>query len=159
MSEHPPPPTPSNAHLGRRLGARILDGAILFIPVVVVGSVIGSGYRIGDGNTGGRQFLATLAGLLITFGYFVVMEAERGGTLGKRALHLTVEQVDSPGTRITAAQAAKRNAFQLLSAVPTVLGGLLSLAAAIGIATTANKSPLGQGFHDRWAGARVRYEP
>jgi uncharacterized RDD family membrane protein YckC len=159
MSDYPPPPTSSSAHLGRRLGARIVDGAILFIPVALVTSVIGDGYAIGDGNTGGRQFVATLVGLLMTFAYFVVMEADRGATLGKSALHLMVEPVDRPGTNLPMAQAAKRNAFLLLSAVPTVIGGLLSLGAAIGIAVTASNSPLGQGFHDRWAGARVRYEP
>jgi uncharacterized RDD family membrane protein YckC len=158
-NENPNPSMPATPSLGRRLGARLVDAAVLFIPVAVLGSAIGDGFQVGDGNTGGRQFVATLVGLLVTFAYFVAMESERGGTLGKSALGLRVEQADAPGARLTPTQAAKRNAFELLSIVPTALGGLLSLAAAVGIAVTVGRDPEGRGFHDRWAGARVVARP
>jgi uncharacterized RDD family membrane protein YckC len=139
-------------HLGRRFAARLLDGLILLIPVVIVTAIVGGGFNIGTQNDTGREALATLVGLLITFGYFVLCESEAGGTLGKSALGL---EVTGPDGHPTVVQAMKRNAFILLSAIPGTIGGLLSLAVAITIAVTISRSPIGQGLHDRWAGLRV----
>ena len=153
MSDHPPPPMPSK-HVGRRFAGRVLDGLILAIPVLVVTAVIGDGFKIGTENSTGREFLATLVGLLITFGYFVLSESSRGATLGKSALGLTVV---GPGGRPTIPEAMKRNGFVLLSAIPGTIGGLVSFAVAIAIGVSIGRSPEGSGFHDRWAGLRVEH--
>lgn len=150
MSDYPPPPV--KAGLGRRLLARIIDGFVLFIPLLVVTAPIAGGYRIGSENVGQRRFVAGVVGVALSYGYYVILEARRGGTLGKRAMGI---EVRSPGGLPTYEQAAKRNAFMLLSAVPAAIGGLLSLGAAIAIAVTIGNDPNGQGLHDRWAGVFV----
>lgn len=77
MTDHPPPPMPSR-NLGRRFGARVLDALVLLIPVVLVTSIIGGGFNIGTENSTGREFVATLVGLLVTFAYFVLCEHRAG---------------------------------------------------------------------------------
>jgi uncharacterized RDD family membrane protein YckC len=72
-----------------------------------------------------------------------------GATLGKFALGLRV--VGTGGGRPTLRQAALREAFTVLGAVPFI-GALLALGAWLGIAWTIRKSPTGQGPHDQLAG-------
>jgi uncharacterized RDD family membrane protein YckC len=155
MTDHPPPPMPSR-NLGRRVGARVLDALVLLIPVVLVTSIIGGGFNIGTENSTGREFVATLVGLLVTFAYFVLCEHRAGATLGKSALGLTVT---GPEGRPTLVQAMKRNAFVLLSVIPGTIGGLVSFVVAITLAVSIGRGPDGRGVHDRWAGLRVERRP
>ena len=154
MTDHPPPPMPSRSNLGRRFGARVLDALLLLIPVVVITSIIGGGFNIGTENSTGREFVATLVGLLVTFGYFVLCEHTRRATFGKSALGLSV---NATGGAPTVLQAMKRNAFMLLSVVPGTIGGLLTFAVAIALAVSIGRSPDGRGLHDRWADLRVEH--
>lgn len=153
MSDYPPPPVPPPTKAGplRRLGARIIDGVVMLIPVLVVSAVFG-GVSVG-GEVDGSAFVAGVLGIGVTFAYFVLMESGRGGTVGKKALGMSVH--DAAGGPITTEQSAKRNAYMFLGIVP-VVGGLLSLAAAIGIAVTVSSDPQGRGFHDKFADALVR---
>jgi uncharacterized RDD family membrane protein YckC len=134
--------------------ARIIDGAVLFIPVLVITAPIAGGYRLGSANVGARRLVAAVVGLALTYGYFVLLEARRGATLGKSAMGLEVRG-QGPGGLPTYAQAAERNAFLLLSAVPGSIGGLLSLAVAVALGVSIGSDPAGQGYHDRWAGVFV----
>lgn len=156
MSDYPPPPmSAAGTKAGplRRLGARIIDGLVMLIPVLVVSAIFGGASVSVGGEADGAAILASLVGVAITFAYFVYMESNKGATVGKKALGMTVH--DASGGAITTEQSAKRNAYMFLGVVPFI-GGLLSLAAAIGIAITVNSDPEGQGFHDKWAGALVR---
>ena len=147
-------PTPVTDKAGPwiRLGARIVDGLVLLIPTLIITVPIGGGYYIGSGNADGSTIIAGILGTLLSYGYYVFMEGSRGATLGKQACGLRVE---SGQEALAMETAAKRNAWMLLAIIPTGLGVLLNLAVAIGIAFTISNDPLGQGFHDRFAGLRV----
>jgi uncharacterized RDD family membrane protein YckC len=153
MSDYPPPPMPSR-NLGRRFAARLLDTLILLIPVLIVTVVIGGGFNIGTQNDTGREFVATLVGLLITLGYFVLCENESGHTPGKSALGLTVT---GPEGHPTVLRSLQRNAFMLLSAIPGTVGGLVTFAVIIVLAVSIGTNAEGRGLHDRWAGVRVEH--
>ncbi|MFC7958592.1 RDD family protein [Rhodococcoides kroppenstedtii] len=126
--------------LGRRFGARLIDGILVGIVVAVLSLLTGTENSI----------LATglFSGFLL-FVYFVAMEVTQGATLGKKILGLSVR--GPGGGTITLQQSAIRNAFMLLTIIP-FLGGLLAFIAYIVIAVTINSSPTKQGKHDEFAG-------
>ncbi|MEY2467495.1 MAG: hypothetical protein QOF21_193 [Actinomycetota bacterium] len=130
-----------------RFGARLLDGLVLFIPILVITVPISGGFRVGTGNTG-KQFIATALGVLLAYAYFVLMESSRGSTIGKRALGI---EVKAESGNPTTAQSARRNAWMLISIIPGSVGGLLAFAIAIAIAVSISSDPAGRGLHDRFA--------
>ena len=119
----------------------------------VITAPIAHGFQIGTGNTGARQIVATSLAVGLSYLYFVVCEATRGATFGKQACRLGVVTVD--GRRPSYAEAAKRNAFMLVSLIPATIGGLLTLVACLAVAVTMARSADGRGVHDRWAGLVV----
>jgi uncharacterized RDD family membrane protein YckC len=140
------PPAPRKVGVGVRLLARIVDGLILLLPVMLITVPIAGGFQIGGGNVGTDQIVATALGVGFAYVYFVVCEARRGATFGKSALGLEVRaEGGHPGLE----QAANRNAFMLVSIVPGGLGGILSLVVWIALAVSIARH--GRGFHDRWA--------
>lgn len=134
-----------------RFGARFIDGLVLFIPILIVTVPIAGGFAIGSSGGGGKQFIASTLAVLLAYAYFVVMESNSGGTIGKNALKI---KVTTPNGKPTLEQAAKRNAWMLASIVP-LLGGFLSFALAITIAVTIASSETGQGFHDKLADSQL----
>ncbi len=76
--------------VGRRAVAVIIDGIVLFIVFYAV--------ALATGNTNVEGFRMTGAPALISFaigfGYFIVMEATKGATLGKMAMGLKVVKQD-----------------------------------------------------------------
>ena len=86
------------------------------------------------------------------FAYFVALDVTWGTTPGKRLLGLRV--TGPAGARPTAGQAAAREAFTLLGAIPFI-GPVLALAAWIAIVVTVAQSPQRQGAHDNLAGTFV----
>jgi uncharacterized RDD family membrane protein YckC len=145
------PPT-TRAGAGVRLAARFVDGLVLFIPTLVITAPISGGVQVGSPNSDTKQAIATAIAVVLAYGYFVLAESIRGTTVGKAAFGIDVRTAQgSP----TVEQSAKRNSFMLLSIVPTVIGGLLSIAAAIAIAISISQDPRGQGYHDRFAGVVV----
>ena len=141
------PPT-SKAGAWPRLGARFVDGLVLLIPILVVTVPIAGGFQVGGSNTGLDQFVASSLGVVLSYGYFVVMETTRGATVGKAAFSI---EVKAAGGKPTLAQSARRNAWMLLSIIPTTIGGLLNLGVAIALGVSINRDPAGRGFHDRFA--------
>ncbi|MCB9742305.1 MAG: RDD family protein [Alphaproteobacteria bacterium] len=128
--------------LGRRALARGIDALLL------AGLGVAWGYPLGFSVPWlvGHAALVYLA--------FVAGDALWGGTPGKRLLGLTVEGPD--GARPSWGQAARREAFMLVGAVPFV-GPLLALGFWIATAVTIRGHGEGEGLHDRWAGGtRVR---
>jgi uncharacterized RDD family membrane protein YckC len=128
--------------LGRRFGARLLDGVLVSIVAFFL-----SVFLFSDDY----PFLVTgLFSGVLTFGYFVLFEVTQGATPAKRLLGLSVRGPDG-ASKPTAAQSAKRNAFTVLAVVP-YLGGLLAFVAYVVIAVTISGSPTKQGKHDEFAG-------
>lgn len=120
-----------------RLGARVIDGVLL----AAVGGVLGIPMGFGTG------WLVLQA--LLVFAYFVLLDVNQGTTLGKRLLSLRV--TGPGGDKPTMQEAAAREAFTLLGAIP-LLGPVLALVAWIVIGVTANSSQTKQGKHDELAG-------
>lgn len=146
-SQPAPPVQPAagstTAGLGIRFGAKLLDGLIVGIPLAIILGLLGIG------NT----YIATLVQTVVALGYFVYLESTTGATIGKRLLNLKV--VDSNGGVPSQEAAFKRNIYYLLQLIPTLIGGLLSLGAAIGIAVTIANDEHNRGFHDTFAGTGV----
>ena len=139
------------ADLLPRFGARLVDGLIVGVVVLVVFAVI-PGLTIGG-------FVYSLVSTGASFGYFVFLESSRGATLGKQLLNLRVTGPagDSP---VTPEAAARRNAWLLLgllSGIPLLgfLAGLASLGIVIAIAVTISTDQRKQGLHDKFAGTLV----
>lgn len=151
----PPPPPPGSeppvtkADSLIRLGARIIDGLILLVPTFVFIWVIGGSSSFTNQEFG-RAWLASALATVLQFAYFVVLESTQGATPGKRALGMKV--LGASGGLPTQEEAMRRNAFMLLSIIPTFLGSLTSLVAAISIAVTIGGDSLGRGWHDNFAG-------
>jgi len=133
-----------------RLGARIIDGLVLFIPNLVLAAVLTDGGGTGFAGVAGEDDIVyLLITTLLGFGYAVWLEASRGQTVGKMAVGI---KVIGPDGRVPATDvAAKRNVWLLFSLVP-ILGGLLSFIAAVAIGVTINNDPFKRGTHDNFAG-------
>ena len=163
----PPPYVPSGvgqpADLMMRFLARLIDYVLLWIVTVLVVSVIvigtlmgGNGGYLGTGPTYVTGAVSAVLTAAIYLGYFTLMEARLGQTVGKMLLKL---QTQGPGgARPTLEQALRRNlwvALGLLGLIPMVggvIGWLAQLAAMIAIAVTINNSPSRQGWHDHFGG-------
>lgn len=146
------------ADVGVRLGARIIDAILIGIinAAVTFPLFVGAMFAEGvsnnpffTGGISGAAIVSSLLSLLITYGYFVIMETRLGKTVGKMLLNLEVK--GAAGGLPTVEESFKRNAWMLLSIVP-IIGGLLQLAAAIYIAVTISNSPSNVGWHDEFAG-------
>lgn len=137
VGEPPRDPRPDGVEqpgrLAPRIGARLIDAVVLG----TVGGVVGALLEF--------SFLWLGLQALLVFAYFVVLDVTVGTTLGKRLLGL---RVTSPGGGTpTVRQAAAREAFTLLGAVPYA-GPVLALVACVAILVTIKSSPTGQGVHD-----------
>lgn len=153
-----PPPPPAQSPYGSllsRFGARIVDGVIVSITVVVVFAVI-PGLELGGVVYG-------LVSAVANFGYFVFLESSRGSTFGKQLLGLRVAGPDG-SSPVTMDAAARRNAWVLigvLSGIPVIgaLAALASLAIVIAIAVTISSDERKQGLHDKFADTLVLGRP
>lgn len=137
----------------RRFLARVVDGFVLLIPILVLTVPISGGFAVGqvpDGTSVAKQFVGTLVGTALAYAYFVLMESKTGSTVGKKALGFEVR--GAGGGNPTVEEAVKRHAWMFLSIIPGILGGLVSLAVFIAIAVSISADPRGRGHHDRFAG-------
>lgn len=170
----PPPMQGYNTGIGQpaelmpRFLARLIDfiliGVVngLLVSVFVIGALMDGDvdsfgtWGMNDGSAWAAGAVSSILSTAITLGYFALMEANRGQTVGKMLLKLETRGPD--GGRPTMEQAIKRNAFTaigLLGIIPVVgfLSGLLSLVAVIMIAVTINNnSATRRGWHDDFAG-------
>ncbi len=154
------------ADLLNRFLARLIDFVLLAVVAAVINSVIlsaifatsGAGMLgVSSGTAFGYAAVSSLVTAALYLGYFALMEARSGQTLGKMVVKL---QTQGPnGGTPTMEQALRRNAFvalNLIGIVPIVgwiLGPLVSLAAVIMIAVTISNNPATrQGWHDNFAG-------
>ncbi len=145
----PAQPAPIAADLGTRFLARLIDSVLLGVVFGILAAIFGVA-MLGYGfDFGFSAFWYGLVSALVTIGYFALMEANLGQTVGKMLLKLRTEGPN--GEKPTLEQAIKRNSFYVLGILP-ILGGLAELAAVIGIAVTISNSPTNTGWHDNFAG-------
>ncbi|NLE82640.1 MAG: RDD family protein [Rhodococcus sp.] len=139
-----------------RLGARVIDGLIVGVPLAILSTVL---------TIIGGTFLAIIVGILwgaAMVGYAAYLESTQGATIGKKVLGLSVLGPD--GGRPTLEQAAKRNAYfglYALSGIPYIgwIAILAMTGAMIYIAVTIENNPGKQGFHDVFAGGTRVVKP
>lgn len=111
--------------VGRRAVAIIIDSFVLLIPYFILGFLIASitGETTGGGFqlVGGSAFL--LFGLLglVGFGYFILLEAYYGQTVGKRLVGIRV--VTEDGQEIDVADSVIRNVLRLIDGIAVYLVG------------------------------------
>jgi len=160
-----PPPTPppaagvgAPADLGNRFLARLIDHILLgivtfaiIIPLVIAAAFadVATGFGGFFGGFGVGSLVASIVTAVIVIGYFALMEAQLGQTVGKMVLGLKTEGPD--GNKPTLEQALRRNAWYALAIVPFI-GGLAQLGVAVYIAVTINNSQTRTGWHDTFAG-------
>jgi uncharacterized RDD family membrane protein YckC len=161
----PPPvsaPAPASgvgapADLGTRFLARLIDHILLgivnfviIVPLIIAAAFTGVGNGMNPfGGFSAGSLVSAIIVAAITIGYFALMEANMGQTVGKMLIGL--KTVGPDGNKPTMEQALKRNAWYALGIVP-FLGGLAQLAATIYIAVTINNSATRTGWHDTFAG-------
>lgn len=112
-----------------RAGAIIIDGIILGVVSAILNVIFQNAPAVG-----------TILEVILIFGYFIVMEAMWGATVGKMALRLRVVKTD--GSPISWSESVIRNLLRIVDALPTAY-----LVGAILIWT----SPLRQRLGDRAA--------
>jgi uncharacterized RDD family membrane protein YckC len=122
--------------LGLRFVALIIDGIILGILGYLIGAVTGGTSGAGFQLEGGPAFLY----YLLSFLYYILMEAFMGGTVGKMALGMRVELED--GSPITIGASIIRNLLRIVDFLPFayILGMIM-----------ISTSPLKQRLGDRVA--------
>lgn len=151
-----PPAIP--AEVGHRAIARLLDHLLLIVvsTVVVLPVSVGASLLPGPADfvLGAMSALAAAA---LTVGYFTVLEARDGRTLGKRLLGIRV--LNHAGRTPSTREALRRNlwtglgALAVLPLVGGYLAGIATLAAAVTILLGMQQdSPHRRGWHDRMAG-------
>ncbi|NKX89272.1 RDD family protein [Nocardia coubleae] len=133
--------------LGTRLGARVIDGFIIGIPLGILNFVLGMALM--DSPFLAGIILWVIMGIAYV-GYNVGFEVTQGTTLGKKLLGL---RVVAPGgaPKLTPEASLKRNIFLAPLAI-YCLGGLVTTGLSIYIAVTINNDPNKQGWHDKLAG-------
>lgn len=124
-----------------RVGAHLIDFAILLVVFIVIWSVATNFVSLS---------FVPFVNTTIVIAYAVALETVQGQTLGKQAVHLHVRNQD--GVNPTPGQAFRRNSYFLLALLPGFIGGLVTLAVIGWIAASilvdiAHR----QGVHDRFA--------
>ena len=153
------------ADTASRLVAYIIDGILLLI---IVGIVVGVGAALagGDGQTvpnrTATNIVSSLVFVVASLLYSVVFwTGGRRGTPGQILFHIQIGNAFD-GQPLTPIQAVKRWIglgwfFTLLSAFPSVAGltGIVGLVWYVALLITTVRSPMKQGFHDRFANSAV----
>jgi len=165
-SEPPPsfPPAPAApgvgalADLGTRFVARLIDHILLgivtiliVIPLVIAAAFadVSTGFGSFFGGFGIGSIIASIVTAVIVIGYFALMEAQLGQTVGKMLVGIKTEGPD--GNKPSLDQALKRNGWYAIAIIPWI-GGLAQLGIAVYIAVTISNSQTRTGWHDEFAG-------
>jgi uncharacterized RDD family membrane protein YckC len=98
--------------IGRRFVAALIDGILLGIVSYLLAIVTGQTTEAGFNLQGAPAFLAFLIG----FGYFIVLEATLGATLGKLIMGLRVLKLD--GSPIGWGPSVIRNLMRIVDFLP-----------------------------------------
>lgn len=132
--------------LGIRLGARLIDGLIIGIPLAIIFNVLISA-SVNSGGTGVVIWLLDLIlqPLIIT-AYYAYMESNSGQTLGHKWLGMKTVQYGT-GQLLTFNDSFKRN---IVLYIPFI-GFIMFIIGAV----TINSDPEKRGFHDKLADSQV----
>lgn len=107
------------AGAGRRIGARLIDLAINVAVIILLTGVID-----GDLDDATPSVLATLAALVFTAGYEIILTTILGGTVGKLLLGLRVTEIDgtTPPSPLVATRRWGPNVLTLLPVLGQFIG-------------------------------------
>ena len=136
----------------RRLGARLIDSVILFIPTFIVAFIVTAIAIDSDSGIEGIGYILVITALGALFGilYEVTLVATRGQTLGKMATGIVIIRSDSgllPGW----GKATGRWALPTALVFVPIVGGLIALVCYLSLTWGGNH----QGWHDKVAGTYV----
>jgi len=144
--EPPTVPSVALAPIARRLAARIIDGVIVALPIVVA---LFSTTDVNDTTTLSIPLWFALAALVLGALYEITLTATMGQTVGKRLLGIKVVHLsdgDVPGW----------GSATIRYLLPTAVGALpIVQFLALVVYLRALWDPMRQGFHDRAAGTIV----
>ena len=109
-----PAPATQYVSVWPRFGAILIDTVIIWIVGYIIGFIIG--VMIAASNQTPSTALFDVLGIIIALGYFVVMEATLGRTVGKMALGLKVVRED--GSPISWNESLIRNLLRVVDEFP-----------------------------------------
>lgn len=121
----------NNVGVGLRFVAVLIDGVVLFIVGYLIAAVTGGTTAGGFNLEGAPFFLFTL----ISFLYYILLEAFLGGTLGKMVIGIRVRMED--GSPCTMGSSVIRNLMRIID------GLFFYLVGAIFVWTSPSKQRLG----------------
>lgn len=103
----------TDASLGQRVGALLLDTVIVMVPLFILAGVL-----FGDSQASGGQASVSISGVpflltvLVALAYFVVLELLTGQTLGKKIVGIRV--VGDGGVKPSAGKVLVRNLLRVV---------------------------------------------
>jgi uncharacterized RDD family membrane protein YckC len=124
------------ARVGESVGIRALAIIIDLVIIIAVGYVIGLVTGEGDSSGFALGTASSCVLFILTIAYYVVMELQMGGTVGKLAVGLRVVRED--GQKLDFQTALIRNLLRIIDALP-----FLYLVGAILVWTSPTKQRLG----------------
>ena len=146
-----------------RFLARVIDNILLGIVSAIISAIVATifslpstSYGYGLGASYASAAISGVIGAVIALAYFALMESRSGQTIGKRVLRLRT--VGPDGSPPSLEEALRRNFWVALGALAVIpflgaaVGAVAELVIVIVIAVTIGRSPIGQGWHDRFAG-------
>jgi uncharacterized RDD family membrane protein YckC len=138
------------ATIGSRIGARLLDGLIIGLPLTVLMFVVSDVSE--DRKTIDTPLWAPLLATLVAALYEVILIRKWGQTVGKRVLGIKVVRVTDGSLPDWTASVVR----YLLPVVPLLIPvPVLNVALSLVVYLVAVTHPLRRGWHDRAAGTLV----
>ena len=137
------------ASIGQRIGARLLDGIIIGLPLTIL--VFAASDISEDRRTISTPLWVQLVAAAVSALYEIVLIRTRGQTVGKRVLGIKVVRVTDGGLPDWTASVVR----YVLPVVPVLIPvpGVFLLSVVIYLVAIVH--PLRQGWHDRAAGTIV----
>lgn len=114
--------------LGRRIGATIIDWIVGSIGAVLLGAILGLLFAAMAGSDTVLQVMFWLTAIPAFFLYYILLEANGGQTLGKKALGIKVVKDDR--SDITLKESVIRNTFRIIDAWFYYLVGFIVILAS-----------------------------
>ena len=133
MESTMPPPaapyTPTDASLGSRVGALLLDSLLVMLPLFIISGILfGESEAAGGGASVSLTGIPFLLTVLVAFGYFFGLEAATGQTLGKKIVGTRV--ISDKGADLTAVQALIRTVMRVVDGFAFYLVGFVAALAS-----------------------------
>lgn len=147
-------PTCTNATFGQRVGAYLIDAALITVAqFIIIAIFMGGAAKAGsDEAAGGIIIVGAIIMSVLSVAYKIGMEGAMGQTLGKKMLGLRLITTD--GLPMGFGHAFKRN-LNLFYALIPFIGAFAMLGSYVGRFFSVMNSPYNQGYHDRWGNTRL----